>query len=191
MQAMLQSRNNVFQSMVKNVEGKEGMDIADLKMRMNVLNEKFSSTIDASKQTEMRLNDALKSWSLFLEGQNKVMKGIQEAQILIAVKHIESKENVETHKAFFVKNNDFIMQDFVQAAQDLESFMADNEKDQLSSNIKRLQEKWNDIQSFAPLHMMKVEFRLDEDTFIKYVKDIEKEISNEASNFQMIMLVKY
>ena len=79
MQAMLQSRNNVFQSMVKNVEGKEGMDIADLKMRMNVLNEKFSSTIDASKQTEMRLNDALKSWSLFLEGQNKVMKWIQEA----------------------------------------------------------------------------------------------------------------
>ena len=75
------------------------------------------------------------------------------------------------------------MQDFVQAAQDLESFMADNEKDQLSSNIKRLQEKWNDIQSFAPLHIMKVEFRLDEDTFIKYVKDIEKEISNEASNF--------
>ena len=72
------------------------------------------------------------------------------------------------------------MQDFVQAAQDLESFMADNEKDQLSSNIKRLQEKWNDIQSFDPLHMMKVEFRLDEDTFIKYVKDIEKEISNEA-----------
>ena len=79
MQAMLQSKNNVFQSMVKNVEGKEGMDIADLKMRMNVLNEKFSSTIDASKQTEMRLNDALKSWSLFLEGQNKVMKWIQEA----------------------------------------------------------------------------------------------------------------
>ena len=51
MQAMLQSKNNVFQSMVKNVEGKEGIDIADLKMRMNVLNEKFSSTIDASKQT--------------------------------------------------------------------------------------------------------------------------------------------
>ena len=183
MQAMLQSKNNVFQSMVKNVEGKEGIDISDLKRRMNTLNENFAATIDSSKQVEMRLNDALKCWTSFLEGQNKVMKWIQEAQILIAVKHIESKENGETHKAFFVKNNDQIMQDFVQAAQDLKSFMADSEKDQLSSNINRLQEKWNDIQSFAPLHMMKVEFRLDEDTFIKYVKDIEKEISNEASNF--------
>ena len=58
-----------------------------------------------------------------------------------------------------------------------------NEKEQLSGNIRRLQEKWNDIQAFAPLHMMKVEFRLDEDTFLKYVKDIEKEIANEASAF--------
>ena len=180
---MLQSKNNVFQSMLKNTEGKEGIDIVDLKTRMSKLNERFANTVDTSKQVELRLNDALKSWTRFQEGQNRVMKWIQEAQILIAVKHIESKENVETHKAFFVKNNDAIMQEFVQAAQDLEAFMASGEKEQLVSNIKRLHEKWNDIQSFAPLHMMKVEFRLDEDTFIKYVKNIEKEVSNEASSF--------
>ena len=182
-QAMLQSKNNVFQSMLKNTEGKEGIDIVDLRTRMNKLNERFANTVDTSKQVEQRLNDALKCWTRFQEGQNRVMKWIQEAQILIAVKHIESKENVETHKAFFVKNNDAIMQEFVQAAQDLEAFMAAGEKEQLVSNIKRLHEKWNDIQSFAPLHMMKVEFRLDEDTFIKYVKNIEKEVSNEASSF--------
>ena len=182
-QAMLQSKNNVFQSMLKNTEGKEGIDIIDLRSRMNKLNERFANTVDTSKQVELRLNDAVKCWTRFQEGQNRVMKWIQEAQILIAVKHIESKENVETHKAFFVKNNDAIMQEFVQAAQDLEAFMAAGEKEQLVSNIKRLHEKWNDIQSFAPLHMMKVEFRLDEDTFIKYVKNIEKEVSNEASSF--------
>lgn len=182
-QAMLQSKNNVFQSMVKNVEGKEGIDIAELRTRMNGLNERFANTIDTSKQVELRLNDSLKCWARFQEGQTKVMKWIQEAQILIAVKHIESKENVETHKAFFVKNNDKIMEDFVQAAQDLEAFMAPSEKDQLVGNIKRLHEKWNDIQAFAPLHMMKVEFRLDEDTFMKYVKNIEKEVANEASCF--------
>ena len=182
-QAMLQSKNNVFQSMLKNTEGKEGIDIVDLRARMNKLNERFANTVDTSKQVELRLNDAVKCWTRFQEGQNRVMKWIQEAQILIAVKHIESKENVETHKAFFVKNNDAIMQEFVQAAQDLEAFMAVGEKEQLVSNIKRLHEKWNDIQSFAPLHMMKVEFRLDEDTFIKYVKNIEKEVSNEASSF--------
>ena len=183
MQAMLQSKNNVFQTMMKNIDGKEGIDISTLKARMGKLNERFSETIDASKQIETRLNDAIRCWSSFLDGQTKVMKWIQEAQILIAVKHIESKENVETHKAFFVKNNDKIMQDFVQASQDLESYLENHEKDQLSANIKRLQEKWNDIQAFAPLHMMKVEFRLDEDTFMKYVKDIEKEIANEASAF--------
>ena len=47
----------------------------------------------------------------------------------------------------------------------------------------RLQEKWNEIQSFAPLHMMKVEFRLDEETFNKYVKDVEKELTAETNSF--------
>ena len=56
-------------------------------------------------------------WASFLDGQAKVMKWIQDAQILIAVKHIESKENVETHKDFFIANNDKLMQDFVQSAQ--------------------------------------------------------------------------
>ena len=85
------------------------------------------------------------------------MKWIQDAQILIAVKHIESKENVETHKAFFIPNNDKLMEAFVQAAQDLEAFLPAGEKQQLTGNILRLQEKWNEIQAFAPLHMMKVE----------------------------------
>ena len=51
---------------------------------------------------------------------------------------IESKENVETHKAFFVQNNDKIMQDFVQSSQDLEHYLEYNEKEQLSGNIRRL-----------------------------------------------------
>ena len=58
-QAMLQSKNNVFQSMLKNTEGKEGIDIVDLRTRMNKLNERFANTVDTSKQVELRLNDAL------------------------------------------------------------------------------------------------------------------------------------
>ena len=183
MQAMLQSKNNVFQSMLKNTEGKEGIDVSDLKTRMGKLNEVFASTIDDSRQLELKLQEALKSWGRFLDQQTKVMKWIQDAQILIAVKHIESKENVETHKAFFIENNDKLMQEFVNAAQDLEKFILEAEKVQLSGNISRLQEKWTEIQSFAPLHMMKVEFRLDEDTFSKYMKEVEKELNSESNSF--------
>jgi nesprin-1 len=183
MQAMLQSKNNVFQSMVKNTEGKEGIDLSHLRGRMAVLNEKFSDTIESSKQAEARLQSALKCWATFLECQSRVMKWIQDAQILIAVKHIESKENVETHKAFFIENNDQLMAEFVACAQDLKKYISEAEQSQLATNIGRLQEKWNEIQAFAPLHMMKVEFRLDEDTFLKYVKEVEKELTAEATSF--------
>jgi nesprin-1 len=183
MQAMLQSKNNVFQSMVKNTDGKEGIDLGHLRGRMAALNEKFANTIEASKQAEARLQAALKCWAAFLECQTRVMKWIQDAQVLIAVKHIESKENVETHKAFFIENNDQLMAEFVTCAQDLKKYISDAEQAQLVANIGRLQEKWNEIQAFAPLHMMKVEFRLDEDTFLKYVKEVEKELTAEAGAF--------
>ncbi len=81
MQAMLQSKNNVFQSMVKNTDGKEGIDLGHLRGRMAALNEKFANTIEASRQAEARLQAALKCWAAFLECQTRVMKWIQDAQV--------------------------------------------------------------------------------------------------------------
>merc|ERR1712096_222390 len=46
MQAMLQSKNNVFQTMLKNIEGKEGINVSPLQERMNSLNDRFAATID-------------------------------------------------------------------------------------------------------------------------------------------------
>ena len=63
-----------------------------IKERMAKLNNVVATTIDNSKQTEKRLHEALKAWTDYLNLQTKVMKWIQDAQILIAVKHIESKE---------------------------------------------------------------------------------------------------
>ena len=185
MQAMLQSKNNVFQSMVKNTEGKEGIDLTHLRGRMAALNETFAETIDRSRQTEAKLQAALKCWTKFLDCQARVMKWIQEAQLLIAVKHIESKESVEMHKAFFfnIETNEQLMAAFVASAQDLRPYIATSEQAQLAANIGRLQEKWNEIQAFAPLHLIKVEFRLDEDTFLRYVKEVEKELAAEAAAF--------
>ena len=69
---MLQSKNNVLQSMVKNTEGKEGIDLTNINARMAQLNDVFSTTIDSSKATEQRLQEALKAWNIFLEQQTKV-----------------------------------------------------------------------------------------------------------------------
>ena len=73
MQAMLQSKNNVLQSMVKNTEGKEGIDLTDISARMAQLNDVFATTIDSSRQTEQKLQEALKAWNIFLDQQTKVM----------------------------------------------------------------------------------------------------------------------
>ena len=38
-----------------------------------------------------------------------------------------------------------------------------------------------EVLSFAPLHLVRLEFRLDESTFIHYIKEIEKEIATEQN----------
>ena len=40
-----------------------------------------------------------------------------------------------------------------------------------------------EVLSFAPLHLMRLEFRLDEATFNQYLKEIEKEIHAEQQSF--------
>jgi len=40
-----------------------------------------------------------------------------------------------------------------------------------------------EVLSFAPLHLMRLEFRLDEATFNQYLKEIEKEIHSEQQAF--------
>lgn len=40
-----------------------------------------------------------------------------------------------------------------------------------------------EVLSFAPLHLMRLEFRLDEAAFNQYLKEIEKEIHSEQQAF--------
>ncbi len=54
MQAMTQSTNNVFQSILKSTEDREAIDTSELSKRMERFNEKFASTLQAIKSFENR-----------------------------------------------------------------------------------------------------------------------------------------
>lgn len=73
--------------------------------------------------------------------------------------------------------------DLVQTAQDLCNCLPLDQQKDIINNVERLQNKWKEILSFAPLHLMRLEFRLDESTFNQYIKEIEKEINAEQQMF--------
>ena len=54
MQAMSQSTNNVYQSILKNTEDKDAIDASELTRRINLFNEKFAATLLSIKDFETR-----------------------------------------------------------------------------------------------------------------------------------------
>lgn len=49
---MLESKNKVFQSIIKSLSNSEGIDTSEFKSKMNQLNERFASVTQYSQQWE-------------------------------------------------------------------------------------------------------------------------------------------
>ena len=184
MQAMVQSKNNVFQSILKNTEGKEGIDTSEIINLMKNLNDRFDRCLTSVRQFEQCLTGGIRGWNDFMDAQKAVIAWVQEAQNLISVKHIDSQENVQIHKAFFNRNNDDIIANYLKTAQQLETHMNAKDRETMRLQTQNLKSKWDEIQAFAPMHMMKVEFRLDEEALVKYIKEVERQIQDENQAFQ-------
>ncbi|XP_068085330.1 muscle-specific protein 300 kDa [Anabrus simplex] len=181
--SMLESKNKVFQSIVKSVDHAEGIDTSDCSRKMAVLNDRFTRTTQLAQQWEQKLQEAVRCWHNFRESERIISEWLQNAEKLIAEKHIDTKQTVEFHKNFFERVNERWIQDLVNAAQDLRNCLPVDQQAPIAATVDRLQAKWKDILSFAPLHLMRLEFRLDEATFTQYLKEIEKEISSEQQAF--------
>ena len=174
----------MFQSILKNTDGKEGIDNSNIVSRMNSINEKFDERLAAIRELDQSMLGGIKAWDVFLEAEKAVVAWIQEAEAMIGVKHIDSKDNVESHKVFFAKNNDHLIEDYVRTAEELKPYISEADKANLEEQVRKVKSKWDEIQAFAPLHMMKVEFRLDEEAMGKYVKEVERQIQDENIAFQ-------
>lgn len=177
--SMLESKNKVFQTLLKSVSSDKSIDTTEAVQRMKQLNERFAYVVQNSQQWENRLQEAVRCWHNFKESERVVSEWLNQAEILLSDRHIDSKQAIETQKMFFENINERWMNDLVQTAQDLIKSLPAGEHKSIIDAVERLQSKWKDILSVAPLHLMRLEFRLDESTFNHLLKDVEKELNLE------------
>ncbi|XP_063222936.1 muscle-specific protein 300 kDa isoform X4 [Bacillus rossius redtenbacheri] len=181
--SMLESKNKVFQSIVKSVDHSEGIDTEEFQQRMLQLNERFARVTQQAQQWELKLQEAIRCWHNFRESEHVISDWLQKAEKLISEKHIDTKQAVQSHKSFFDQVNERWTQDLVNSAQDLRQCLPADQHRPVSEAVEQLQARWKEVLSFAPLHLMRLEFRLDETTFTQYLKEIEKEIHSEQQSF--------
>lgn len=175
--SMLDSKNKVFQTLIKSVEPRAADNGgADVAQRMQQLNERFAYVTQNAQQWEQRLKDAGAAWHSFKESERVVSEWLSQAEILMAERHVESKQAIETQKMFFDNVNERWMNDLVAAAQDLLKALPAGEHQPIIDDVERMQAKWKSTLSAAHLHVVRLEFRLEESNFTHFLKDIEKEI---------------
>ncbi|XP_070067953.1 muscle-specific protein 300 kDa isoform X15 [Drosophila takahashii] len=177
--SMLESKNKVFQNLLKAVSADDKIDTAPATQQMQQLNERFNYVIQNAQQWEQRLDSAAGGWSNFKDNERVVSEWLTQAESMLVEKHIESKTTIETQKYFFEQVNDRWMNDLVQSAQQLLTTLPAQEQPAVVHSVEQLQSRWKNVLSQAPLHLLKLEFRLDENAFYQSLKDVEKELQLE------------
>lgn len=178
--SMLESKNKVFQNIIKSVDQDKSIDTSESVQTMRELNERFARVTQQAHQCDLRLQEASRCMTNFSDCVRAMMEWLNQADMLISDKHnIETKQSVEHHKNFFTKVNDRLLHDLIQTGNDLIKCIPIDEQHEVKETVEKLQAKWHQVLSFAPLHLVRLEFRLDETVFQQYLKDIEKEINFE------------
>lgn len=181
--SMLESKNKVLKNIVKSVDQSGNVDVADTNQKMDQLNDRFAYVAQNAQVWEQRLQEVIRSWNNFSECERVISEWLNKADQLISEKHIDNQHTVEFHKSFFDHVNERWIHDLTQSAEDLCNCLPKEQHKPIIMSVEKLQNKWKEILSFAPLHLMRLQFRLDESTFNYYIKEIEKEITIEHLAF--------
>lgn len=179
--SMLESKNKILRNIVKAVDQSANVDVEKINDKMEQLNDRFAYVTQNAQIWEQKLQDTIRSLYNFHESERIIADWLAKAEQLIQEKTIDTKQAVEMHKSFFEKVNERWIHDLVQNAQDLCKSLPVEEQRPIATSVENLQRKWKEILSFAPLHLMRLEFRLDETTFTYYIKKIESEITSEQT----------
>ncbi|XP_018395829.1 PREDICTED: nesprin-1 isoform X2 [Cyphomyrmex costatus] len=177
--SMLESKNKVFANIVKAVDSHTDVETAEGGTTLRELNDRFIKVSQVAQVWEQRLQESVRRWTKFKECERQISEWLSVAETMINEKHIDNRQSVEYHKNFFGKVNEKWIQDLVKAGQDLRNVLPVDQQLPVAKTVENLQTRWREILTFAPLHLMKLEFRLDEASFLQYLKEIEMEISSE------------
>lgn len=177
--SMLESKNKVFNNIVKSVDAHKQPGDSEGSSVLRDLNERFTRVSQAAQLWEQRLQEAVRCWTKFRECERQISEWISAAETLVNDRNIDNRQSVEYHKNFFGKVNERWIHELVNVGQDLRNALPVEQQAPIIEAVDSLQRRWKGVLTFAPLHLMRLEFRLDEATFSQYLKEMEMEINAE------------
>ncbi|XP_024081429.1 nesprin-1 [Cimex lectularius] len=181
--SMLESKNMCLASLLSSLKNTPGVDTREFEKKMNDLNQRFNRVSHTADDWQQKLTDAIRRWQNYHEVERVIKEWLQVAEKLMNEKHVDSGHTVDNHKSFFEHVNERWMQDLHNVVQDLLVVVPPEQHKSILDNATKLEEQWKKILCLAPLHLVKLEFRLDERSMKKYLKDLDKELNSQIQAF--------
>lgn len=195
---MLESKSKVVGGIVRS--GERGQGVENLVKNMQLLTDHFKRVEQSSQSWEHKLMECIRCWRNYDENKQTVMDWMGTAEKLLQERNLESKQTVEAHKVrnalpkyfmhalkcifaqfqnYFDQINDRPLRHMGQASRDLQQWVSPEELDHINRTVAQLQTKWSKIMAAAPVHLAKLEFRLEEDNLASLLKEMDREITAE------------
>ncbi|KAK6636175.1 hypothetical protein RUM43_009828 [Polyplax serrata] len=175
--SMLDSKNKVYQNIVKNIDVGGGLVPSEMAANMKEINEKFESTTDLAAHWDQKLTNALHYWEEFLKNKELITDWLDKAENLLKETQVDTKQGIDQRKKFFQQINENTFRNLVMTEKELRNYIPPESQPTLQATVDQLEKRWKNVIEFAPLYLLKTEFKQDEDLLHGYLADINKEIN--------------
>ncbi|XP_031632357.1 nesprin-1 isoform X5 [Contarinia nasturtii] len=177
--SMVDTKNNVLQNLLKFDSTEKLLDASEIQQQMGQLNDRFNYVIQNAQQWEQRLQDADNCWEHFREDERIVADWIYKAEVYLTERHIQSAKIIEERKTFFENVNTVWMKNLLTSGQNLLKTLPMEEQQKVVENVEGLQQRWENVLTSAPQHLIHSKFNLNEENLNQTIKEIEREVQLE------------
>ncbi|ETN58450.1 calmin [Anopheles darlingi] len=182
--SMLESKNNVFQNLLKLTDTDKSINMSEPSGKMKQLNDRFQYVINNANDWECKLQENLRVWENFNESKQKVEAFLRQAEgFQKSAIPVEKESDAEAQLEFFNTADQSSINKLEKYTEDLLKYLPPAEQQILIAKVQDIQRQWSEVIQQIPLHLLKVEFRLNELIFNGCVGDIEKELNAEEQAF--------
>jgi nesprin-1 len=181
--SMLESKNIVLQNLLHASDIEKSMNSDDAQDKMNTLNERFNYVVSNAIQWERKLHEIVSCWNMFESCEKQLAEYLKKANHWLTQPLPDNQEELEHQMLFFENLNDAHVKNFIMAANELSKYLPAPGRQDITEIVEKLELKWNNLIIIVPLHILKIKFYMENNNFIHFIREIEKEVCYEEQAF--------
>lgn len=181
--SMLESKNIVLQNLLNAADIENNIDNISAQDKMACINERFNYVISNAVQWERKLHEIVSCWNTFEMSEKRLADYLKKANHWLTQPIADNSDDLDAQMTFFETISDESVTFFIKAANELSQYLPTMGKHDVVEIVDKLQQKWSNLITIVPLHLMKIHFYTENIKFAHLVRDIEKELSYEEQAF--------